>query len=162
MRVARSAAPPSLGNPLTCVGQPGSGLWSVLFDSLTVIGSNGVLQPALATSWELENDTRWVFRLRPDVQFHNGAPFNAHAVAAILTFLMGDDGRRFYVATEVNSIAAFEIVDDLTLALETVVPDAILPKKRLALIAIPEPEAWRTWVRKDLPKPRWERDRFSS
>ena len=142
LRVARNAAPPSLGNPLTSVGQPGSGLWSVLFDSLTVIGPDGVLQPALATSWDLVNDTRWVFHLRPGVLFHNGVPFDAHAAAAVLTFLKAKEGRRFYVSTEVDTIAAIEVVDDLTLALETTVPDAILPK-RLALISVPEPGAWR-------------------
>lgn len=143
LRVARNAAPPSLGNPLTSVGQPGSGVWSALFDSLTVIGPGGDLKPALAMSWDLETETRWVFKLRPDVTFHNGAPFNADSVAAILTYLRSDDGRRFYVASEVDTIAAIEVVDDLTLALETTVPDAILPK-RMALISVPEPEAWAT------------------
>jgi peptide/nickel transport system substrate-binding protein len=143
LRVARNAAPPSLGNPLTSVGQPGSGVWSVLYDSLTVIGPGGVIAPALATSWELVNDTRWVFHLRPDVTFHNGAPLTAAAVAAILEYLKSPAGRRFYVATEVDTIAAIEIIDDLTLALETTVPDAILPK-RMALIAVPEPNAWQT------------------
>lgn len=141
LRVARNAAPPSLGNPLTSVGQPGSGVWSALFDSLTVIGPGGELEPALALSWDLETETRWIFKLRPDVTFHNEAPFNANAAAAILNFLRSDDGKRFYVATEVNNIAAIEVVDDLTLALETNTPDAILPK-RMALISIPEPIAW--------------------
>lgn len=143
LRVARNAAPPSLGNPLTSVGQPGSGVWSALFDSLTVIGSGGNLKPALALSWDLETETRWVFSLRPNVTFHNGAPFDAHAVAAILNYLRSDEGRRFYVASEVDTISVIEIVDDLTLALETKVPDAILPK-RMALIGVPEPEAWAT------------------
>lgn len=143
LRVARNAAPPSLGNPLTSVGQPGSGVWSALFDSLTVIGPDGALKPALALSWDLEHETRWVFSLRPDVTFHNGVPFDAQAVAAILKYLRSDDGRRFYVASEVDTIAAIEIVDDLTLALETTVPDAILPK-RMALISVPEPGAWAT------------------
>lgn len=143
LRVARNAAPPSLGNPLTSVGQPGSGVWSALFDSLTVIGSDGELKPALALSWDLESETRWVFSLRPGVTFHNGAPFDAQAVAAILNYLRSDDGRRFYVASEVDTIAAIEVVDDLTLAVETTVPDAILPK-RMALISVPEPRAWAT------------------
>lgn len=143
LRVARNAAPPSLGNPLTSVGQPGSGVWSVLFDSLTVIGPNGVLQPGLATSWEATSDTRWVFHLRPNVTFHNGAPLNATAIAAILEYLRSPNGRRFYVATEVNTISAISVIDDQTLAIETSRPDAILPK-RMALISVPEPESWRT------------------
>lgn len=143
LRVARNAAPPSLGNPLTSVGQPGSGVWSALFDSLTVIGPGGELQPALALSWALENETRWVFKLRPNVTFHNGATFDANAVAAILNYLRSERGRRFYVASEVDTIARIDAVDDLTLAIETNVPDAILPK-RMALIGVPEPNAWAT------------------
>lgn len=143
LRVARNAAPPSLGNPLASVGQPGSGVWSALFDSMTVIGPGGELQPALALSWELEHETRWIFKLRPDVTFHNGAPFNADAVAAILNYLRSEEGRRFYVATEVDTLAAIEVVDDLTIALETTAPDAILPK-RMALVSVPEPNAWAT------------------
>ncbi len=142
LRVVRSAAPPSLGNPLTSAGQPGSGLWSALFDGLTFIGPGGQLLPGLAESWELTNNTRWVFRLRSNVRFHNGTPFDSVAVAAILTFLKSAEGRQFYVSTEVDTIAAIEIIDDLTLAIDTVVPDAILPK-RLALIFIPEPGAWK-------------------
>ena len=143
LRVARNAAPPSLGNPLTSVGQPGSGVWSALFDSLTVIGPSGVLTPGLAESWTLVNDTRWEFKIRPNVTFHNGAPLTAHSIAAIIEYLKSDAGRRFYVSTEVDTIAAVEVRDDLTLALMTTVPDAILPK-RMALISIPEPEAWNT------------------
>ncbi len=141
LRVARNAAPPSLGNPLTSVGQPGSGVWSALFDSLTVIGPGGVLKPGLAESWTLVNDTRWEFKIRPNVTFHNGAPLTAQSVAAILTYLKSDDGRRFYVATEVDTIANLDVMDDLTLAVITTAPDAILPK-RMALISVPEPEAW--------------------
>ena len=143
LRVARNAAPPSLGNPLTSVGQPGSGVWSALFDSLTVIGPNGALEPALAVSWDLISDTRWVFHIRPNVVFHNGTPLDATAVEAVLAYLGSPDGRRFYVSTEVDTIAAVEIIDPLTLAIETTVPDAILPK-RMALIAVPEPNLWRT------------------
>ena len=143
LRVARNAAPPSLGNPFISVGQPGSGVWSVLFDSLTVIGEGGMLKPALAKSWELESDTRWVFHLRDDVVFHNGIPFTAAAVADILEYLMSPEGRRFYVSTEVDTLSTIEITGPLTFALETKIPDAILPK-RMALISVPEPEAWRT------------------
>lgn len=143
LRVARNAAPPSLGNPLTSVGQPGSGVWSVLFDSLTIIGPGGALRPGLAVSWDTTSDTRWLFKLRTGVTFHNGAPMTADSVAAILEYLRSPEGRRFYVSTEVDTISAIEVIDAETIAIETHTPDAILPK-RMALIAIPEPTAWRT------------------
>lgn len=143
LRVARNAAPPSLGNPFTSVGQPGSGVWSVLFDSLTMIGPGGALRPGLAVSWETTSNTRWVFNLRKGVTFHNGTPMTADSVAAILEYLRSPEGRRFYTSTEVDTISAIEVIDAETIAIETRTPDAILPK-RMALIAIPEPNAWRT------------------
>ena len=37
--------------------------------------------PKLATSWSLDKSkTRWTFKLRPKVKFHDGTPFNAAAV----------------------------------------------------------------------------------
>lgn len=141
LKVARNAAPPSLGNPFTSVGQPGSGVWSALFDSLTLIGQDGILRPGLAVSWETTSDTRWLFKLRKDVTFHNGAPMTADSVAAILEYLRSPAGRRFYVSTEVDTISGIDIIDAETIAIETHTPDAILPK-RMALIAIPEPNAW--------------------
>ncbi len=40
------------------------------------------LVPGLAESWEVRKDapTRWVFKLRKGVTFHDGSPFNADAV----------------------------------------------------------------------------------
>jgi peptide/nickel transport system substrate-binding protein len=143
LRVARNAAPPSLGNPFTSVGQPGSGVWSVLFDGLTLIGTGGALRPGLALSWEITSDTRWLFKLRNGVTFHNGEPMTADSIAAMLEYLRSPEGRRFYISSEVDTISSIEVIDTETIAIETLTPDAILPK-RMALIAIPEPIAWRT------------------
>ena len=39
------------------------------------------LEPRLATSWSVSgNGLEWTFKLRPDVKFHDGTPFNAQAV----------------------------------------------------------------------------------
>ena len=36
------------------------------------------LEPRLATSWSVSgNGLEWTFKLRPDVKFHDGTPFNA-------------------------------------------------------------------------------------
>ncbi len=36
--------------------------------------------PRLAESWEQTSPTEWVFKLRQDIKFHDGAPFDAKAV----------------------------------------------------------------------------------
>src|SRR5688572_14747886 len=52
---------------------------------LTEVATDGSLQPKLAESWEAsEGATKWTFRLRKGVEFHNGKNFTAKdAVASI-------------------------------------------------------------------------------
>ena len=48
-------------------------------------GSDEILSPQLATSWESNEDaTELTFNLRQGVTFHNGDPFNAEAVKGTL------------------------------------------------------------------------------
>lgn len=52
-----------------------------VFETLTKINSDGSVSPLLAESWEVSSDLKtYTFRLRKDVKFHNGEPFNAAAV----------------------------------------------------------------------------------
>lgn len=57
----------------------------LVLDGLTHFGSDGAVEPALATGW-LSDDSvhRWEFRLRPGVQFHDGSPLNATAIVQSL------------------------------------------------------------------------------
>ena len=57
-----------------------------VFDTLVEPDENLRMQPALAESWEVRKDapTKWVFKLRKGVVFHDGSPFNADAV--VFTF----------------------------------------------------------------------------
>ena len=136
--MASTAAPPSLGNPYTAVGQPS---WPAIFDSFTVIGSDGVLEPGLAVSWDAISPTTWRLKLREGVTFHNGEPFNAEAAAATLRFLMAPSSRRYVVAAELKNVDQIEIVDNYTIDLLMKKPDAVLPK-RLNLVFVVEPKSW--------------------
>lgn len=58
----------------------------LVFDGLTQIGADGSLQPALAVGWTAENaERRWLFRLRPNLHFHDGSPLTSASVVASLT-----------------------------------------------------------------------------
>ena len=58
----------------------------LVLDTLTVADDSGQAQPALAVQWSAQNsDQRWDFRLRPGVNFTDGTPLTADAVAASLT-----------------------------------------------------------------------------
>ena len=46
-----------------------------------MLGDDGKAKPMLALSWSHSDDYRtWTFKLRPDVKFSDGTPFNAEAV----------------------------------------------------------------------------------
>src|SRR3954470_24233962 len=55
---------------------------SLLLETLVGPDENGKAKPSLALSWSHSDDYKtWTFKLRPDVKFHDGTPFNAQAVA---------------------------------------------------------------------------------
>lgn len=57
----------------------------LVFDGLTALDANGTLRPALAVSWQADNDShRWQFRLRPGVRFHDGSTLTAGSVVQSL------------------------------------------------------------------------------
>ena len=88
---------------------------SLIFDTLVSLDIDGKAKPKLALSWSSSDDFRvWTFKLRPDVKFHDGTPFNAQAVA--WTFARLKDPKNncrcaFYIA----NILSVEPKDDLTL-----------------------------------------------
>src|SRR5205814_1181422 len=52
-----------------------------IYEPLTKINSDGSVTPLLAESWEVSPDLKtYTFKLRKNVKFHNGEPFNANAV----------------------------------------------------------------------------------
>lgn len=57
----------------------------LLYEGLVVFGERGDLEPALATTWGVSRDGLiWTFRLRQDVQLHDGTPLGADEVVAAL------------------------------------------------------------------------------
>lgn len=64
----------------------------LVFDGLTQLGSNGAVQPALATLWQSEDaGHRWQFNLRSGVQFHDGSPLTAASVVQSLNLSCNAD-----------------------------------------------------------------------
>ena len=62
-----------------------------VFETLTKINSDGSVSPLLAESWEVSPDLKtYTFRLRKDVKFQNGEPFNAAAVKFSFDRAAGD------------------------------------------------------------------------
>ena len=56
---------------------------SLILETLVKLDDDGKPKPGLALSWSSSDDFKvWTFKLRPDVKFHDGTPFNGEAVKA--------------------------------------------------------------------------------
>ena len=101
-----------------------------IFDGLTSRGPDMKLKPALATSWDfLDDNSRIRFKLRQNVKFHNGEPFNAAAVKFTFDRLLGDEGKKGPQQSNYTSIAKVEVVDDYTVDFIMKQPDPVLLTK---------------------------------
>ena len=79
------------------------------------------VKPSLATSYEVMSPTKVRFKLRPNVKFHDGTPFNAEAVR--FTYdraLKGNPPARW--ASLAGSLDHAEVVDNLTVDIVTKEP----------------------------------------
>lgn len=102
--------------------QASYGGWSYLtplFDRLTMVDGDGALQPGLAQSWEFAPDGSYLeLKLREDVTFHDGTPFDAAAVAANIE--RGKTLEGSSVVAALQDITGVEVIDTHTARLNLV------------------------------------------
>jgi ABC-type transport system substrate-binding protein len=141
LRIAMTAAdiPRTLGQPDQ--GFEGNRFTGIpMYDALTHWDLSrrdeaSVLIPGLATSWAVDaaDRTKWVFRLRPGVRFHDGSPFDADAVVWNVRKVLDKDAPHFdasqvgVTASRMPTLRSARKVDDLTVELVTSEPDSFLP-----------------------------------
>ncbi len=94
-----------------------------------------VLIPGLATSWAVgaTDKTKWTFKLRPNIKFHDGSAVNADAVVWNVSKVLDKDAVHFdasqvgVTASRMPTLRSARKIDDLTVELTTSEPDAFLP-----------------------------------
>ena len=145
--------------PLT-TGQPDQGGEGQRFMGLTVYDAlvhwdltrsdrPSTLIPGLAEGWSVDasDKTKWTFRIRPGVKFHDGSELTAEAVAWNFDKLLKQDAPQFdqrqaaQGRSRIPAIASYRAVDKHTLEIVTRSPDATLPYQ-LAWIGISSPAQW--------------------
>ncbi len=107
------------------------------------------LVPGLATSWTVDaaDKTKWTFKLRPGVKFHDGSDFTADAVVWNLDKLLKSDAPQYdprqsaQGKTRIPAVATYKAVDPLTVEIVTKAPDATLPYQ-IAWIMMSSPAQW--------------------
>ncbi len=93
-----------------------------------------VLIPGLATEWKAGDDkTKWVFKLRPGVTFHDGSAFTAAAVVWNVQKVLDKAAPQFdpsqvgVTASRMPTLRSARAIDDTTVELTTSEPDSFLP-----------------------------------
>jgi peptide/nickel transport system substrate-binding protein len=87
-----------------------------IFDSLVGELPDHTIKPWLAESWELSTDKKsYTFKLRTDVTFHDGTPFNAEAVKVNFDRSADPNGKSVYAKQLLGPYESSEIIDESTL-----------------------------------------------
>lgn len=155
LRIAMTAAdiPRTLGQPDQ--GFEGNRFTGIpMYDALThwdlsKADAPSVLIPGLALSWAVDakDKTKWVFKLRPGVKFHDGSAFNADSVVWNVRKVLDKDAVHFdasqvgVTASRMPTLRTARKIDDLTVELTTSEPDAFLPLN-LTNLFMASPAQW--------------------
>lgn len=104
-----------------------------VFEGLTRLGRDLEPQPGLADSWQSPDDRTWLFHLRPNVHFSNGALLVASDVVASLCLAQKEEATR-YLLSPVESI---EEVDPHEVRILTRFPFPPLPSHLVGAYVLP-------------------------
>ncbi|MCC6178731.1 MAG: hypothetical protein IT305_25780 [Chloroflexi bacterium] len=135
LTVALGADPAGL-NPLLQTGLVEASVHTNIYDSLAFLDAEGAPQAALAESWRVLDDRTWEFRLRPNVTFHNGEPFDSSAVRFTVETML-DPASKSPVKAQLDSIDRVETPTPLVVRIVTKKPFAPLLAELTALAMLP-------------------------
>jgi peptide/nickel transport system substrate-binding protein len=111
-------------------GRPGNAVYqAVMYDSLVGFDlAKGGVGPGVAEKWEMAPDgLSWTFYIRPGQTFHNGDKLTAHDVKFSLERQMGPGSLAAAAASMRRTIKSIEVVDELTVKVNTTSPQMGLP-----------------------------------
>ena len=125
-----------------------------MFDSLTQWDLSSadkvsVLIPGLATEWRVTDadKTKWIFKLRQGVKFHDGSDLKADAIVWNVEKVLNKEARHFapdqigVTVSRMPNLVSARKIDDHTVELTTKEPDAFLPLN-LTNLFIASPAHW--------------------
>ncbi|MGE5612258.1 MAG: ABC transporter substrate-binding protein, partial [Bacillota bacterium] len=97
------------------------GLVQNIYETLFMFDENARSVPCLAVSYKNISPLVWEIKLRPNVKFTNGEPFNAHSAKWSLETHRDDP--KVTSRSWLASIKEVEVVDELTIRIHTTHPD---------------------------------------
>ena len=96
-------------------------------ETLLKIDFDGQIKPMLTQSWSIDGDGAWEFKLREDVNFHDGAHFDGQSVVEAVDYIRGvpNPPRGF----DADNIVSIEAPTDYTVVVTTGEPDVLIPSR---------------------------------
>ena len=164
LRIGMTAADIPIPNGQTDQGAEGMRfIGYTVFDALinwdlSSAGKPAALAPGLATEWKVDakDRTRWTFRIRDGVRFHDGSLFTAQAAVWNFDKLLNNASPQYDPRQaaqgrgRIPSVKGYRALDDRTLEIVTSEPDALLPYQ-ITFILMSSPAQWekagRSWDR---------------
>ena len=134
---------PESMDPAVAETVPSNQIMRDLFEGLTATDATGKTVPGVAESWKQTNPTTWVFKLRTNAKFSNGAPITADdfvygirrfvdpktASPYAMTFgVFLRNGLEVAMGKKPTSEVGVKALDKYTLEIKTVDPIAFLPE----------------------------------
>jgi peptide/nickel transport system substrate-binding protein len=155
LRIAMTAADIPKTNGQPDQGFEGNRFTGIpLFDALThwdlsSAEKPSVLIPGLATEWKVDaaDKTKWTFKLRQGVKFHDGSDLKADAVVWNVEKVLKKEAAHFapdqigVTVSRMPTLASARKIDDYTVELTTKEPDSFLPIN-LTNLFIASPAHW--------------------
>lgn len=114
-----------------------------IYDNLVVQLSDGSIKPWLAKEWSVSEDGKsYTFKLREDVKFHDGTPFNAEAVKFNLDRVIDPATKAANSLALIRPYSSSEVIDEYTIKVNLEQPSqAFLGNLSQALLGIVSPTA---------------------
>jgi len=106
-----------------------------IYEPLVKTDKNLKIVPGLALSWGRTDDLTWEFKLRPNVEFHNGEELTVQNIKESIN--RGVNNPNSQISNLLNNIFAIEEIGDYKFRLTTYEKDPLLLNKLSLLLIIP-------------------------
>ncbi|WP_172250598.1 ABC transporter substrate-binding protein [Saccharibacillus deserti] len=118
-------------------------VFGALYDTLLIRNADGSLGPSLATEWKAsEGGLSYTLKLRDDVKFQDGTPFNAEAVKYNFDSIIDPETKAANALALLHPYKSSEVIDEHTIKLNLETPSqAFLGNLSQGMLSLVSPTA---------------------